>query len=171
MTVTGTDLVQTWRHGLHDDGRKTCPGCGWDCMRTAIVDVAYVFDVCSCGDPVYDHLVEQLWHRACLSGERYPRPAAPPPFEPARDIPPPDGYRLVWRRDDGIDGDWVVGNYGQCRMLTRGVRCPDDGVAALRRGRTRRLWAYCGGHLYGRILHDDAIWCVVVEPVSSTESA
>lgn len=51
----------------HGD-RRRCPGCGRDCMRIAIVDLAYTFEVCECRNGIgYDHLVEQLWHRECLA--------------------------------------------------------------------------------------------------------
>jgi hypothetical protein len=40
-----------------------CPGCGQDAYRIALVKIAYVFEVCECGDPGYPHLVEQFWHR------------------------------------------------------------------------------------------------------------
>lgn len=52
-----------------DATRSTCPGCGNpDLMRTGITDLAYVFEVCTCRrNSTYDHLVEQLWHRTCLT--------------------------------------------------------------------------------------------------------
>ena len=43
-----------------------CPGCRADLTRVAVVELAYVFDVCECGTPDYPHLVEQLWHREHL---------------------------------------------------------------------------------------------------------
>lgn len=54
-----------------DHGRPThdCPRCGTELNRVAIVDLAYVFDVCTCGIVDYAHLVEQLWHRDCLVAE------------------------------------------------------------------------------------------------------
>lgn len=45
--------------------RHRCVLCGKDCMNTAVVDLCYTFEVCTCGDPSYDHIVEQLWHRQC----------------------------------------------------------------------------------------------------------
>lgn len=53
---------------LHRARRYTCPGCRTDGLdRIGITSLAYVFDSCSCGEPAYDHLIEQLWHRACLT--------------------------------------------------------------------------------------------------------
>lgn len=51
--------------------RNTCPGCKAPSLNTTIgvTKVAYTIEVCTCRDEnhTYDHLVEQLWHRACLT--------------------------------------------------------------------------------------------------------
>lgn len=47
---------------------RTCPGCEEDCSTTGIVHLAYTFRTCACGNPDFPHLVEQLWHLACLQG-------------------------------------------------------------------------------------------------------
>lgn len=48
-----------------------CPGCGREKMHTTVGlhKIAQVYDVCTCraGDIVHDHLIEQLWHRDCLT--------------------------------------------------------------------------------------------------------
>lgn len=174
MTLTATELVATWRHGLHDQRRGTCPGCGNDTLRVALVSVAYVFDVCSCGDPDYDHLVEQLWHRPCLIGETWPPQAAPPPWEPTREheSAPPAGYRYIWQRVDsevsGSASEWRVRPGGRCRWTVQRKACGRPAVAMLRRGTEgngRDWWTYCELHLYGRVLHDGALWWVGIEPL------
>ncbi len=60
----GTDLALSWpRNHRYTRG---CPECGKDCTREALVRLAYTFEVCICGQPDYDHLVERLHHKACL---------------------------------------------------------------------------------------------------------
>lgn len=53
---------------MHGKSYSTCPDCGADLMRVAMVEISYVFVVCDCraNGVTYDHLVEQLWHTACL---------------------------------------------------------------------------------------------------------
>jgi hypothetical protein len=42
-----------------------CPTCS-DSTNVAITKIVYVFEPCECGDPEYTHLLEVLYHRACL---------------------------------------------------------------------------------------------------------
>jgi hypothetical protein len=61
-------LLFTWWEAKHDHGRPdACPGCGAPMSTTGITRLVYTFEVCSCGEPGFDHLVETLWHRACFS--------------------------------------------------------------------------------------------------------
>jgi hypothetical protein len=51
----------------HRSVRHMCPGCGDDVSRIGVTDLAYTYVVCTCRElATYDHLVEQLWHLACL---------------------------------------------------------------------------------------------------------
>ncbi|MBX3031890.1 MAG: hypothetical protein KF809_17220 [Chloroflexi bacterium] len=46
---------------------RTCPGCGADLQRVAIITIAYIWTDCECRVAIdYDHLYEQLWHIDCL---------------------------------------------------------------------------------------------------------
>lgn len=64
--------VRSWLD--HPDAR-TCPKCGDDCATVAITDLAYLHRACECPRLEYAHLVEQLWHLACLV-EEAPQQAA-----------------------------------------------------------------------------------------------
>jgi hypothetical protein len=50
---------------------NTCPGCGVGKLNTTvgITRVGYTYEVCTCrdGGATFDHLIEQLWHRDCLT--------------------------------------------------------------------------------------------------------
>lgn len=61
---TGLDLVNHLSRGHSVAG--ICPKCGETCLTTGLPSLAYTFEVCSCGEPEFDHLVEQLWHARCL---------------------------------------------------------------------------------------------------------
>jgi hypothetical protein len=51
----------------HRDESRICPECKGDVSRVGIDKVAYTCDVCACRVVAdYDHIVEQLWHKACL---------------------------------------------------------------------------------------------------------
>ncbi len=54
------------RFGAHHPWSRICPGCVNDIRRTSLVELAYVFNACSCGTPEYEHLFEQVWHIQCL---------------------------------------------------------------------------------------------------------
>ena len=57
----------TWLHTEHR-ALQVCPECGQQlATTTGITDLAYTFEVCRCGTPENGHLVQQLWHRACLA--------------------------------------------------------------------------------------------------------
>lgn len=61
---TGQDLLET----LPSHRRLTvCPACHEDISRTALVDLAYTFEVCHCAVAGYPHLVETIYHRECLT--------------------------------------------------------------------------------------------------------
>ena len=53
----------------HRDSQRVCPKCGEDCGRVALVKLAYVFATCNCEQADYSHLVEQVYHRTCLSAD------------------------------------------------------------------------------------------------------
>lgn len=59
---TAEDLLSTIKG--HDKG--VCPACGKDIVTTALVDIVYTFEPCSCEAANYQHLVETLWHRRCF---------------------------------------------------------------------------------------------------------
>lgn len=100
----------------------------------------------------------------------------PPPF-PApgwgSGDPAPDGYRWEWFE---AEPRWRFGGDGKlCRFIVgadgpRRLSCKRPAVATLDRGRgpmAPNRWAYCEGHLYGRHLHDGAVWeCRLVETAS-----
>ena len=62
LRVIGRSRLET-----QHDNQDACPECGKD-TNVAIVTLVYTFEVCKCGRPDYDHLIEQLWHRACFVG-------------------------------------------------------------------------------------------------------
>jgi hypothetical protein len=69
---TFASTAMPWLRNRHDHpawfGR--CPRCDTVLDRgVAMVDLAYVFDECSCEAATYVHLVEQLWHRTCHAAE------------------------------------------------------------------------------------------------------
>jgi hypothetical protein len=71
---TGETLLHRWDEDLSPEHRRvagTCPGCGTSLLDVEIIDVAYAFRECGCNERDYEHLVEQLWHLACLQ-ERQP---------------------------------------------------------------------------------------------------
>jgi hypothetical protein len=65
----GLPMTRDW---LTHPQMYVCPGCGAEKMHTTVglPDLAYTFETCTCrvADYTYDHLVEQLWHRRCLTG-------------------------------------------------------------------------------------------------------
>lgn len=68
IEVYGEDLlakVLKTNDGIHYEKARTCPECQGDCSKTAIDELIYTFELCSCGNPEYPHLIEQLHHRSC----------------------------------------------------------------------------------------------------------
>lgn len=68
---TGGELLKFLvRHPGHGGRhlRAECLLCEQDCSRVALVNLAYVFERCSCGVPEYEHLIERLAHRECMKG-------------------------------------------------------------------------------------------------------
>ena len=43
-----------------------CAGCGQDCQRAALTKLAYTYELCSCDEVDYEHLVPCMWHTLCL---------------------------------------------------------------------------------------------------------
>jgi hypothetical protein len=96
------------------------------------------------------------------------RPAPPPyPFPGwsagagAGGADTPAGYVWQWMQ---ADPRWQVGGDGRACRFTVGpgrATCKRPAVATLNRSsdanRPRR-WAYCEQHLFGRHLHDGAVW-------------
>jgi len=62
--LNGIMLLEYWR--TRHEQSDTCPRCSQALSRTAIIYIVYTFQPCSCGDPQYEHLVEQAWHRVCF---------------------------------------------------------------------------------------------------------
>lgn len=62
--LTGIDLIKSWNRG--HPTRDFCPVCGEDCSGVALPKLVYTFEVCNCGSPPHEHLIEQLWHRGCF---------------------------------------------------------------------------------------------------------
>jgi len=50
---TGADLLSQWTHS-HP-------------RRTGLPRLVYTFETCQCPSSPYPHLMEQIWHRACLA--------------------------------------------------------------------------------------------------------
>jgi hypothetical protein len=49
----------------------------------------------------------------------------------------------------------------QCRFTNGGVRCHNQSVAKIQRGRkAEQWWHYCGDHLYGRVVDGRRIWVI-----------
>lgn len=66
----------TWaRLGSPHERLRYCPECGKDvATKVGITNVAYTFE---CGELENGHLVQQLWHRACLASHDAPLIADP----------------------------------------------------------------------------------------------
>jgi len=64
IATHGADLVKILP-GPHSH-RHDCPECGQSIMQTAIVDLVYTFEVCTCDEVPYTHLMETIWHRRCF---------------------------------------------------------------------------------------------------------
>ena len=62
----GEQLITSFLDRRHHAALRNCPTCGVDCSRQGITKLVYSHEVCSCDRWDYDHLVEQLWHRACF---------------------------------------------------------------------------------------------------------
>jgi len=67
--TTKTAAVLRWLSDAHHDARL-CPICKKDCSTDALVDVVYTFRDCNCGQPMYTHLVEQLFHKSCFLNQK-----------------------------------------------------------------------------------------------------
>jgi hypothetical protein len=71
--------------------------------------------------------------------------------------PPPEGYTWEWAQ--AHDG-WRAGGDGKMCRFTVGpghTTCRRPAEATLLRGGAGR-YGYCADHLYGRTLHDGAVW-------------
>lgn len=77
--------------GADHPQRATCPSCGEDLERVAIIELAYVFATCEADHVPYAHLYEQLWHLECL------RAAPAPPVAARRMVEVLTSPRLVER--------------------------------------------------------------------------
>jgi hypothetical protein len=91
-----------------------------------------------------------------------PSPAQPPYPAPGwGDGPPPKGHVWEWHL---ADTDWTPIAEGKgCRQtngMPGGTACGKPAVASLVRphGSSTRRWFYCADHLYGRHIHDGAVW-------------
>jgi hypothetical protein len=92
-----------------------------------------------------------------------PSPVKPPYPAPGwGDGPPPKGHVWEWHL---ADASWKFGGDGEHCRLTSGMpggrACGRPAVASLLRpyqGTAGRRWFYCADHLYGRHVHDGAVW-------------
>lgn len=62
----GQALLDSWLHRSGHPCSSLCPTCAGPTATIGVTKLAYVFEVCSCHEADYDHLVETLYHRACL---------------------------------------------------------------------------------------------------------
>lgn len=82
--------------------------------------------------------------------------SVPPLFEPTLHSPVPAGFHVEWHQDPA----WRTGSTHRCRF----PNCGGIAVAEFDRGyrtdgdRRPSWWAYCPDHLYGRTVHDGAVW-------------
>lgn len=51
----------------HQPGVKMCPVCQEDLSSVGINRLCITFDLCECPEADYPHVVEQVWHKACLT--------------------------------------------------------------------------------------------------------
>ena len=69
IVLTQTDggwIAESLWRGVRHPGQDECPGCGKSTMRTAVINLVYTFMRCDCEQAEYVHLVERLWHPACI---------------------------------------------------------------------------------------------------------
>ena len=60
-------LVNFAKFDHHREQTWICPECGETINGHGIDKLAYTMDVCTCRVAAdYDHVVEQIWHKACL---------------------------------------------------------------------------------------------------------
>lgn len=65
-TITGHDvLIARFREWPTHPSAAICPECGGNCKSNRIIELFFTFEPCSCGNPSYTHLVEQLHHKDC----------------------------------------------------------------------------------------------------------
>lgn len=103
--------------------------------------------------------------------------ATPPPYPCpgwSDGSAPPEGY--TWQWTVAHDGWRAGGDDKRCRFTVgpRNESCKRPAVATLDRGRgplAPNRWAYCEHHLYGRHLHDGAVWSPILTPNASGDSA
>jgi len=62
--VIGVELLLRCFEPSHSHA-LLCPECSANCGRVGINQLVYTFEICSCGHPGHDHLIEQLHHRVC----------------------------------------------------------------------------------------------------------
>jgi hypothetical protein len=65
---TAEELLATIKG--HD--KTICPACRKNLRTTALHDIVYTFEPCSCDVAPYNHLVETLWHRRCFKMQTPP---------------------------------------------------------------------------------------------------
>lgn len=61
---TVSDLPLRW---INHSRSRYCPNCAEQLDVVALTSLVYSFEVCSCDEHDYDHLVEQMWHRQCFT--------------------------------------------------------------------------------------------------------
>jgi hypothetical protein len=65
---TGMDLVTSWEARPYKHDRlKTCDGCGENISGEGITKLGYYFQVCTCDQVEYPHLLERVAHLRCMA--------------------------------------------------------------------------------------------------------
>lgn len=127
-TVTGADIIATWCHGLHQQTRRTCPGCTLDAGRVAAVDKA-VITHCPQGHPYTDDNLR------ITSGRRYCRTCG-------------KARALAWRAahpDRSMHRGCAAPQHDTAAAYdTYRCRCPKARAASSRARKTRRARELAG---------------------------
>jgi len=82
-----------------------------------------------------------------------------------RTDPIPDGWRYEWVPEPVFGWlSWRVispEEAKRCRWTDHGIRCENQSVAKLNRGRKdERWWHYCADHMFGRRIDGRRVWVI-----------
>lgn len=64
--ITGEVLIRSWEARSQHNVPDECPRCMGPTLTVGVTKLVWTYEVCACGIPEYEHLVETLWHRACV---------------------------------------------------------------------------------------------------------